>query len=227
MKNNLFIVALFSFYNCFGQNQNNTFLRLDSLADNTIHTGKISNLKLLCDTMLSISKISHDEIMLAKSKVWLGSYYNEIGDFTNSQINLFEALEIFEKLDYSDGICFTQKEIGVFYKYIEHYDEAIKYLEYAKESLPLAMKEKHPMSSNLDNRVYTHLAESVMRKRIFEHDTTTKIDSIKSYIDMAIKSTDKTNPYSVCRTDFVQSISHYQDDPSLSKLFNKDVWILP
>lgn len=119
------------------------------------YAGKQDSSRIIDKKMLKIATDSQNELLQARSYLFLGSYFSITSDFKQSLEFLFKSLALAEKCKDRSTIWLANKEIGVNYKLLKNYPEALKYLKKAETLIKNTVEDKE----NKVNRTYTHLAE--------------------------------------------------------------------
>lgn len=107
------------------------------------------------EQLINLATISQNDSLLSTAYVHLGGYFANAGDFQQSLEYKFKSLAYAEKANNPSCIWLAIKEIGVDFKLLKNYSEALKYLRKAESRV-----NDFPSSDGTKyNRTYTHLAE--------------------------------------------------------------------
>lgn len=72
-------------------------------------------------------KLKNDSLLMAESLLKMSIYYSNSGSYKLATENIFESLNIFEKLDNKQGICSAYSSLSIIHRRLEEYDKAIEY----------------------------------------------------------------------------------------------------
>ena len=105
--------------------------------------------------MLKIASDTNQDSLFAKTYLQIGSYFRTIGDYKQALEYQFKSLSFAERAKSNYNIWLATKEVGVTFKELKNYNEALRYLKKAEKFLKEVILE----STDASNRTYTHLSE--------------------------------------------------------------------
>lgn len=143
------------------------------------YVGKPDSLRYSSEQILKIASGTNQDSLLAKAYVQIGSYFDEISDYKQALEYQFKSLSLAEKANSKYDIWLASKQLGVDFKLLKNYGEALKYLKRAETIL----KESKTSRLDNDNRTYTHIAEAFLGLG--------QPDSALRYIQLANEKTSK------------------------------------
>jgi tetratricopeptide (TPR) repeat protein len=119
------------------------------------YTGLPDSSRYICEQMLKIATDANQDSLFATAYLQIGSFFDNISDFKQALEFDFKALAYSEKAKSPSNIWWACKDLGVRYKALKNYSEALRYL---KKSEPF-LKEATVLDLTAPNRTYSHLAE--------------------------------------------------------------------
>ncbi len=119
------------------------------------YAGKPDSLQYASEQMLKIASSTNQDSLFAKAYIQLGNYFNNTSDYKQALEYQFKSLSFAEKSQSPTDIWLATKEVGVSFKELKNYSEALRYLKKAETFL----KEASLVSTDARNRTFTHLAE--------------------------------------------------------------------
>ena len=131
------------------------FKILDYIEDYYFYAGNQDSSRVISQKMLKIATDAHDTLLQAYSYLSIGSYFGAISDYKQSLEFEFKSLALAKKCKDTATIWLATKDIGVNYKELKNYPNALKYLKKAE----LLIKNTSIDKDIKGNRTYTHLAE--------------------------------------------------------------------
>ena len=149
------------------------------ISDNYGYLGQPDSLRYASEEMLKIARQTQQDSLLAWTYVHIANYFINISDYKQALEYQFKGLAFAENSGNPRCIWLASKEVGITFKKLKNYDEALRYLKRA-ESL---LKETYTDGSDSYNRTYTHLAEVYLALG--------KSDSALRYIQLANETTSK------------------------------------
>ncbi len=126
------------------------------ICDYYSYAGQPDSMRYATEQMLKIATITHQDSLLGRAYYQIGGYFSHISDYKQALEYEFKSLLLAEKAKNDIDICFTNKEVGVNFKRLKNYNEALRYLKRAESIL-----KEIPSNIRLDgpNRTYTNIAE--------------------------------------------------------------------
>ncbi len=118
-------------------------------------SGQPDSLQYITEQMLKIASVTHQDSLIAKTYLQIGNYFSNISDYKQALEYEFKSLSFAEKAKSTTDIWLASKEVGVTFKQLKNYSEALRYLKKA-ESLLKEISSDKPQKSN---RTYSHIAE--------------------------------------------------------------------
>ena len=118
-------------------------------------SGQPDSLQYANGQMLKIASGKYQDSLFAKAYLQIGSYFSNISDFKQALEYQFKSLSFAESAKNIQDIWLATKEVGVSFKQLKNYSEALRYL---KKAVPLINMASVNVS-DVSNRTYTHLAE--------------------------------------------------------------------
>ena len=161
------------------------------ISDVYIYTGKPDSVRIISQQILKIATDAHDDSLLSKAFMNLGNYFSLTSDFKQALEIQFKALNFAEKSKNIYSIWLANKELGVSFKQLKNYPEALKYLLRSRELVSQAAK-RYPPSFN---RTYTHIAEIYLGLG--------QTDSALRYIQLTNELTPKEDAYGYARMLYI------------------------
>ena len=119
------------------------------------YAGEQDSTRVVCKKLLKIATDTHDLALQAKANLYMGTYFSNSADYKQSFEFAFKSLALAEKCKDTAIIWLATKEIGVNYKELKNYPDALKYLKKAEVFHKNISDDRHITG----NRTYTHLAE--------------------------------------------------------------------
>ncbi len=119
------------------------------------YTGQPDSSRYASEQMLKIATSAQQDSLLARAYLEIGSYFSITSDFKQAVEFEFKSLMLAEKAKSTRDTWLANKDIGVNFKHLKNYSEALRYLKKA-ESL---LKEVSLTDPIAPNRTYTHIAE--------------------------------------------------------------------
>ena len=119
------------------------------------YAGKLDSLQYATEQMLKIASATHQDSLFSKAYVQIGNYFSNTSDYKQALEFEFKSLSFAEKAKSTTDIWLASKEVGVTFKQLKNYNEALRYLKKA-ESLLKEISSDKPQKSN---RTYSHIAE--------------------------------------------------------------------
>lgn len=141
------------------QEYNKKLVILGDIAEICVLSGDADNYQRSMAQMLQVARESRQDSLLGRAYMQMGSYFSTINEYKQSLEYLFKGLAIAEKTHIVDDIWFANKEIGVTYKELKNYPDAIKYLKKAESVLAKFPKNKIQLPKV---RTYSNMAESYL-----------------------------------------------------------------
>lgn len=175
------------------------------------HMGQTDSLKVKSKQMLKIAIELHQDSLLAIAYLQIGNYFHTISDYKQSLEFELKGLAFAEKSKNISGIWLGTKEVGIIFKELKNYPEALKYLK--RSELFLSQKlENRNISSN---RTYTHLAETYL--------LIGRTDTALRYVQLANEVTDKKNDaYGYARVLYIfAGVYKVKEDTDLAENYFK------
>jgi tetratricopeptide (TPR) repeat protein len=105
--------------------------------------------------LLKIASGTNQDSLFAKAYLQIGSYYSNISDYKQALEYQFKSLSFAEKAKSIVGIWVASKELGVSFKQLKNYSEALRYLKKAEPFI----KDAFLVSNSGPARTYSHMAE--------------------------------------------------------------------
>jgi hypothetical protein len=156
------------------------------------YTGQPDSSRFASEQMLKIATGTYEDSLLAKAYLDIGYYFSLTSDFKQSLEFEFKSLTLAESAKSSYDIWLASKELGVNFKQLKNYREALKYL---KKSEPF-LKDASLIYSYAPNRTYTNMSEVFLGLG--------QPDSALRFIQLANESTSKDkDPYGFARTLYI------------------------
>src|SRR6478672_1345307 len=172
---------------------NQKLIILGDIAEICVLTGDADNYQHSMAQMLQVARESRQDSLLGRAYMQMGSYFSTINEYTQSLEYLFKGLSIAEKTNIVDDIWFANKEIGLTYKELKNYPDAIKYLKKSESVLAKFPKNKQPLPKV---RTYSNMAESYLLSG--------QKDLALNYNNMASEHASKADdPYGFARTMYL------------------------
>ena len=119
------------------------------------YTGQPDSSRFASQQILRIAIDTHQDSLLSKAYLQIGNYFSLVSDFKQALEFQFKSLAFAAQAKSVTDIWLASKEIGVSFKQLKNYSEALRYLKKA-ESLIKDASLTDPATSN---RTYTHIAE--------------------------------------------------------------------
>ena len=161
------------------------------------YLGKPDSCRYASEQVLRIATESNQDLLLCRAYLYLGNYFSNVSDYKQALEYEFKSLKLAEKLDSLFDIWIATKEIGVNFKELKNFDEALKYLLKASSIVQRLGSE----GVSLSNRTYTHLSEIYLELG--------QPDSALRYIQIANENTDrKSDDYGYARVLYIFAIVH-------------------
>ena len=126
-----------------------------SIGEDYGYAGQPDSLQYASEQMLKIASGTNQDSLFAKAYIQLGNYFNNISDYKQALEYQFKSLSFAEKSKSPTDIWLATKEVGVSFKELKNYSEALRYLKKAETFLKMASL----VSTDAPNRTFTHLAE--------------------------------------------------------------------
>ena len=126
-----------------------------NIGENYGYAGKLDSLQYASGQMLKIASATHQDSLFAKAYVQIGNYFANTSDYKQALENQFKSLSFAEKAKNIYDIYLATKEIGVTFKRLKNYSEALRYLKKAE----IFLKQAPLTPTDAYNRTYTHIAE--------------------------------------------------------------------
>lgn len=156
---------------------------------------------------LEISKVSKNKVLEGKSLYLLGKLYKTSGKILNSRKIQNEAIEIYNNINYKEGIGECLNEIGNSYKSESKYDSAKYYylqsIQFAKESndstseagikINLGIVEDY--SGNYDKAIAYYLDAEKYFSKVKDYTTLGMINLNIAFVQIMMKNMDKALEY--------------------------------
>ncbi|HYK45341.1 MAG TPA: tetratricopeptide repeat protein, partial [Parafilimonas sp.] len=179
-----------------------------NLADYYEYRGQMDSMRIAGEQMLSIGIQAKQDSLISSAYIVIGSYFAYVGDYNQSLVYLFKALNLSEECRSSSSICWAAKDIGIVYKSLRNFPEAIKYLRRAQDQL---MNYVDPVDRN---RTYTHLSECFLGLG--------QKDSALRYVQIANDVIIAGDDYGYARTLFIYaSVYESSGDTDLAESYYK------
>lgn len=125
------------------------------IAEHYGKAGQPDSLKYATGQMLKIASATHQDSLLAKTYLQIGSYFGNISDYRQALEYQFKSLSFAEKAKSNYDTWLASKEVGSSFKHLKNYSEALRYL---KKSEPF-LKDEYLSKQNTASRTYSHIAE--------------------------------------------------------------------
>ena len=126
-----------------------------NIGENYGYAGKLDSLQYASGQILKIASATHQDSLFAKAYVQIGNYFSNTSDYKQALENQFKSLSFAEKAKNIYDIYLATKEIGVTFKRLKNYSEALRYLKKAD----FFLKQAPLIPTDAYNRTYTHIAE--------------------------------------------------------------------
>ena len=123
------------------------------------YTGQPDSVQYANEQMLKIASSTNQDSLLGKVYLQIGSYFNNISDYKQALEYEFKSLSFAEKAKSTYDIWLASKEVGVTFKKLENYNEALRYLKKAATFI----KGPYLISPEAPARTYSHMAEVFLR----------------------------------------------------------------
>jgi uncharacterized protein YxeA len=174
-------------------------------------SGQPDSLQYANGQMLKIATGTHKDSLLARAYLQIGSYFGIISDFKQALECQFKSLSFAESAKNFQDIWLATKEVGVSFKQLKNYSEALRYL---KKAVPL-INMASVNGSDVSNRTYTHLAEVFLGLA--------QPDSALRYIQLANEATVKEkDAYGYARVLYIfASVYKAKGDIDLAESYYK------
>jgi len=174
------------------------------------YRGQADSSWFAAEQMLKVATESHQDSLLARAYLQIGGYFTNTSDFQQSLEYKFKALAYAEKANNTKDIWIATKEVGVDFKQLKNYGEALRYLLKA-ESL---VKSFSSIDGDQFNRTYTHLAEVYLK--------TGQPDSALHYIQLTEQKTSKKDDYGHARMLYIfATVYDEKGDADLAESYYK------
>ena len=128
---------------------------LSFIASEYVYTGQPDSSRYINEQMLKIATDANQDSLLARTYIEISSTLGATGDFKQALEFNFKALTYAEKANSASDIWYAYKNLGIRFKVLKNYSEALRYL---RKSLPF-LKEATVYDFTDPNRTYSHLAE--------------------------------------------------------------------
>ena len=93
------------------------------------YTGLPDSSRYICEQMLKIATDTNQDSLFATAYLQIGSFFGNISDFKQALEFDFKALAYAEKAKSRSNIWWACKDLGVHYKNLKNYNEALRYLK--------------------------------------------------------------------------------------------------
>lgn len=182
-----------------------------SICEDYSYTGQPDSSRYANEQILKIATDSHVDSLIAKAYLQIGNYFSNISDFKQALDYELKSLSLAEKAKSTYDIWLASKEVGVTFKRLNYYNEALRYLKKAETIL----KEFKTTRSDNFNRTYTHIAEVLLGLG--------QPDSALRYIQLANETTVKEkDAYGYARVLYIfASVYKAKGDIDLAESYYK------
>jgi hypothetical protein len=126
------------------------------ISEHYAQTGEPDSSRFANEQLLNIASATKQDSLLSKAYGYIGNYFSNISDYKQALEFEFKSLALAEKSKSIHDIWLETKEVGVSFKKLKNYEEALRYLRKA-ESLVKEVQSK--TSTDASNRTYTHISE--------------------------------------------------------------------
>ena len=193
------------------QNPAGQVIAWSQISEDYGYTGQPDSSRYASEQMLKIATGTHQDSLLAKAYLEIGSYFNITSDFKQAVEFEFKSLALAEKAKSAGDIWLADKELGINFKHLKNYSEALRYLKKA-ESL---LKEVSLTDPKARNRTYTHIAEVYLGLR--------QPDSALRYVQLTNEVTSKDkDAYGFARMLYIfANVYQQKGDTDLAESYYK------
>ena len=132
---------------------------LDLLSSDYSYIGHVDSMRFASFQMLKIATEAHQDSLIALAYCGVGEYFYSTSDYRQALEFQFKSLAFAEKVRSAANIWLATKDIGVDFKELKNYPEALKYLKKCEPFLKAAAVK----DITAPNRTYSHLAETFLR----------------------------------------------------------------
>ena len=176
------------------------------------YAGQPDSLQYASGQILKIASGTNQDSLLAKAYLQIGNYFSQTSDFKQALEFQFKSLALAVKSKNIPAIWLASKEVGVRFKKLKNYGEALRYLY---KAAPLINRVSSDGSSSAANRTYTHMAEVFLRLG--------QTDSALRYVQLANESTVKEkDAYGYARVLYIfASVYKAKSDTDLAESYYK------
>ncbi len=183
-----------------------------AIAEDYGYAGQSDSLQYATGQMLKIASGTHQDSLLARAYLQIGNYFSNISDFKQALEFQFKSLSLAEKSKNIPAIWLATKEVGVSFKRLKNYGEALRYLY--KAALHIN-KVPSDGTSSAANRTYSHMAEVFIGLK--------QPDSALRYIQLANEQTSKEkDAYGYARVLYIfASVYKAKGDIDLAESYYK------
>ncbi len=182
-----------------------------SICEDYSYTGQPDSLRYATEEILKIATNTHEDSLIAKAYLQIGNYFSNISDFKQALDYELKSLSLAEKAKSIYDIWLASKEVGVTFKRLNNYNEALRYLKKAETIL----KELKTTRPDNFNRTYTHISETLLGLG--------QPDSALRYIQLANETTSKDkDAYGYARVLYIfASVYKAKGDIDLAESYYK------
>ena len=182
-----------------------------SICEDYSYTGKPDSLLYGTEEMLKIATNTHNDSLIAKAYLQIGNYFNNISDFKQALDYELKSLSLAEKAKSIYDTWLASKEVGVTFKRLNNFNEALRYLQKA-ETILKELKNTRPEKFN---RTFTHISEVFLGLG--------QPDSALRYIQLANETTSKDkDAYGYARVLYIfASVYKAKGDIDLAESYYK------
>ncbi len=149
---------------------------LGLIADEYRYSGQTDRSRKIAEQILKIASNSHQDILLARAYIIIGSDFNATSEFKQSIEFQLKGAALAERSKSASDLWRVYKELGINFKLLKNYNEALRYLRKSARYL-------NAVDANSSNRTYSHMAEVFLGLR--------QPDSALRYVQLANEVTIK------------------------------------
>ncbi|MDZ4822187.1 MAG: tetratricopeptide repeat protein [Flavobacteriales bacterium] len=157
------------------------FRLLSGILETYTYSGDVDSTLFILEQMMAIANKTQIDTLKISTYCHLGGFFSQRSDFKQSLEFQMKALVIAKEHNHKKYVWLATKEIGVIFRRLKNYDEALKYL---KKAVEIFSSSNENYESGL-NRNYTNLADVFL--------STNQIDSALKYVQLANAIDSKEN----------------------------------
>ena len=228
MKKIIALLPIFYFTLAFSQNSNHTrdslyealkqtqkpaeqVSTLSNIAENYSYTGQPDSARIISQQMLKIATDFREDSLLASAYIQIGNCFGSTSDFKQALEFAFKSLDLAENSKSIRFIWLANKQLGVYFKQLKNFPEALKYLV---KSTAFISQTAKAGGNDTYNRTYTHMAEVYLGLG--------QTDSALRYIQLTNELTPKTDAYGYARMLYIfAKVYQSKGDPDLAENYYK------